>query len=95
MAVKGREWWANQKVWQRIQRTITKDQIPDLWDSMKADGVWIKLTATGYQLYVGAYTITKKSLADAWNLNDNAVGRIINYAFNNSDFGISTGWEEP
>lgn len=92
---KSREWWAKQPTWRRIKRSVPHSIIPSVWEAMKNDGVWIRLLTEGYQLYVGSYPITKKSLAQAWNINRNAASRIVEFALNQNDCGIDTGWEEP
>ena len=95
MVVKDREWWNKQNTWRRIKRTVPKEVIPAVWEAMKHDGVWIQLTSDGYNLFVGSYKITKASLSESWNINPNAVDRIIHYAFNKNDFGVDYGWDEP
>lgn len=88
LVLKNREWWNTRNTWQRIRRTVPKEVIPAIWEAMKNDGVWIHLTSVGYDLYVSSYKITKASLAQSWNVNDNAVSRIITYALDNNDLGF-------
>ena len=91
---KNRQWWEKRPKWRRIQRQVSQKEIPELWELMKADGVWIHLTSTGYQLMVGSYNITKRSLGDSWKINMNATGRVINHALDNNDLGFEIGWDE-
>ena len=94
MVVKNREWWNKQNTWRKIRRTVPTEIVPAIWQAMKDDGVWIKLTSTGYELFVGSYKITKSSLADSWNINHNATGRIITHALDNNDLGVDYGWPD-
>jgi len=59
---------------------VKESDIPELWKAMTNDGVSIMLTAKGYQLYVGRYAVTNKSVADAFSISQSGMRRVIEWA---------------
>ena len=73
------EYWLKQKK-RLFHSGVRESEIPDLWKAMTNEGVSIQLTTGGYQLYVGRFAVTNKSVADAFSISTSAMKRVIDWA---------------
>lgn len=73
------EYWLKQKK-RLFHSGVRESEIPDLWKAMTNEGVSIQLTTGGYQLYVGRFAVTNKSVADAFTISTSAMKRVIDWA---------------
>lgn len=73
------EYWLKQKK-RLFHSGVRESEIPDLWKAMTNEGVSIQLTTGGYQLYVGRFAVTNKSVADAFTISTSAMKRVIEWA---------------
>ena len=73
------EYWLKQKK-RLFHSGVRESEIPDLWKAMTNEGVSIHLTTGGYQLYVGRFAVTNKSVADAFTISTSAMKRVIDWA---------------
>lgn len=73
------EYWLKQRK-RLFHSGVSQTDIPDLWKAMQSEGVSIQLTTGGYQLYVGRFAVTNKSVADAFTISTSAMKRVIEWA---------------
>lgn len=60
-----------------VNRAIYTTQFPEWKECLEEDGFSIKMTRDGYELYIGEYQITNKSLANTWNCSTSSVRRFV------------------
>jgi hypothetical protein len=61
---------------QLVTRPLMRYEYNQMWDDMRKDGIWFKVTRTGYQFYCGQYQITNKSICDVWGISTSALRAI-------------------
>lgn len=59
---------------------VKESDIPELWKAMTNDGITMTTHSKGYQLYVGRYAVTNKSVADAFSISQSGMRRVIEWA---------------
>lgn len=78
--------WRNQSNKYMATRAITKEELPKLIEAMKEDSVMAIITPQGIKWNVGAYKVSKKSVADVWELTPSQMQRVIDYIYANDPF---------
>ena len=66
-------------------RAINKGEWPKLVEAMKEDGVVAVILSTGIDRSVGGYSLTGKSVGEAWGLSKSQMRSLQNYVY-------SKGW---
>ena len=80
------------KVWRSktnrhlFKRPIYKDEWPKLIDAMKEDGLVAIITSTGLDWYNNGYSLTAKSVREAWLLSETQYRRLCDYVYAHDPF---------
>tara|TARA_R110002020_G_scaffold29096_10_gene92111 strand:- start:2776 stop:3042 length:267 start_codon:yes stop_codon:yes gene_type:complete len=86
--------WRNKSNKYMATRAITKEELPKLIKAMIDDNVMATITSEGIKWTVGAYSVTKKSIADVWELTPSQMQRVIEYIYGYDPFYKTYDLEE-
>lgn len=72
-------------------RRIERKDYPKLLEAMRDDGLIAIITDSGLRWHVGGYTLTRRSVEEAWNITPAQMNRITTYIY---EEGWKT-WQRP
>lgn len=78
--------WRNESNKYMATRAITKEELPKLIGAMLEDNVMATITSEGIKWTVGAYKVSKKSVAEVWELTPSQMQRVIDYIYSYDPF---------
>ncbi len=78
--------WRSQTNRYLFKRPIYKDEWPKLILAMKEDGLIAIITSTGIDWSNNGYSLTAKSVREAWLLSDSQYRRLCDYVYSNDPF---------
>ena len=62
-------------------RRIERKDYPKLLEAMRDDGLIAIITDSGLRWHVGGYTLTRRSVEEAWNITPAQMNRITTYIY--------------
>ena len=78
--------WRSQSNRYLFKRPIYKDEWPKLIEAMIADSLVGIITSSGIDWYNNGYSLTAKSVRDAWGLSETQYRRLCDYVYSHDPF---------
>lgn len=78
--------WRNKTNRYLFTRPIYKDEWPKLISAMKEDGLVGIITSVGIDWYNNGYSLTAKSVREAWKLSETQYRKLCDYVYSHDPF---------
>jgi len=73
--------WRSKSIKYFATRAISREELPKLVEAMKEDGVMATITPDGIKWTVGDYKVSKKAVADVWDLTKSQMNRVVDFIY--------------